>query len=118
MPPKFDPNDPAIAELITLFKSIGLSETKSLEAVRNPKTAATLKDIAISCNLAATPLDDKQAGLIALLANQGSKLAQPERDYVAAAVADGRLKSTDQLNGTHRVIKVVPVRDRLKLLRA
>lgn len=109
MPPKFDPNDPAISELITLFKSIGLSETKSLEAVRNPKTAATLKDIAISCNLAANPLDDKQAGLIALLANQGSKLAQPERDYVAAAVADGRLKSTDQLNAAIKYVGEHPL---------
>jgi len=99
MPPKFDPNDPAVAELVSLFKAFGLSETKSLEAVRNPKTAATLKDIVESCNLTTNPLDDKQAGLIASLATQGSKLAEPERTYIAAAVADGRLRTSDQLAG-------------------
>jgi glutaminyl-tRNA synthetase len=99
MPPKFDPNDPAVVELVSLFKSFGLSETKSLEAVRNPKTAATLKDIVQSCNLPANPLDDKQAGLVASLATQGSKLVEPERNYIAAAVADGRLRSADQLAG-------------------
>lgn len=101
MPPKFDPNDPAVVELVSLFKSFGLSETKSLEAVRNPKTAATLKDIVQSCNLTANPLDDKQAGLIASVASQGSKLGEPERNYIAAAVADGRLKSADQVSGTY-----------------
>lgn len=100
MPPKFDPTDPAIAELLNLFKSFGLSETKSLEAVRNPKTAATLKDIVVANDLTAKPLEDKQAGLIASLATQGAKIAEPERNYIAGAVADGRLKTTDQLSGT------------------
>jgi glutaminyl-tRNA synthetase len=100
MPPKFDPNEPAVVELVSLFKSFGLSETKSLEAVRNPKTAAALKDIVQSCNLSANPLDDKQSGLIASLASQGSKLAEPERNYIAVAVADGGLRSADQLGGT------------------
>jgi glutaminyl-tRNA synthetase len=99
MPPKFDLSDPAISELVTLFKSIGLSETKSIEAVRNPKTAATLKEIVVANDLTANPLEDKQAGLIASLATQGSKLPEAERNYVARAVADGRLKTTDQLSG-------------------
>jgi glutaminyl-tRNA synthetase len=100
MPPKFDANDPAIVELLLLFKSFGLSETKSVEAVRNPKTAAALKEIVVACNLNANPLDDKQAGLIASLAAQGTKLADPERNYIGNAVADGRIRSTDQLSGT------------------
>ena len=100
MPPKFDLNDPAVAELLQLFTSFGLSETKSVEAIRNPKTAATLKEIIVSCNLTEHPLDDKQSGLVALLANQGAKLPEDERNYVARAVADGRLKTTNQLSGT------------------
>lgn len=102
MPPKFDPNDPATVELLTLFKSFGLSETKSLEAARNSKTAATLKGLVVANNLTSNPLDDKQAGLIASLANQGAKLAEPERNYIANAVADSRLKTTDQLAGTSK----------------
>ncbi|KIM25557.1 hypothetical protein M408DRAFT_208408 [Serendipita vermifera MAFF 305830] len=109
MPPKFDPNDPAVVELVSLFKSFGLSETKSLEAVRNPKTAATLKDIVQACNLTANPLDDKQAGLIASLATQGSKLAEPERNYIATAVADGRLKTADQVTAAVKFLTESPL---------
>ncbi|KAG8761481.1 hypothetical protein FRC14_003894 [Serendipita sp. 396] len=108
MPPKFDPNDPAVAELINLFKSFGLSETKSLEVARNPKTAATLQEIVVSCKLTANPLEDKQAGLISLLANQSSKLGEEERDYIAKAIADSRLKSNDQLNAAIKFLEVNP----------
>ncbi|KAG8810402.1 hypothetical protein FRC18_004079, partial [Serendipita sp. 400] len=108
MPPKFDPNDPAVAELINLFKSFGLSETKSLEVARNPKTAATLQEIVVSCKLTANPLEDKQAGLISLLANQSSKLGEEERDYIAKAIADSRLKSNDQLNAAIKYLEVNP----------
>ena len=99
MPPKFDPNDPAVVELVSLFTSFGLSETKSLEAVRNPKTATILRDTVRSCNLTTNPLDDKQASLVASLATQGAKLPESERHYIAAAIADGRLRSPDQLAG-------------------
>ncbi|KAG8823436.1 hypothetical protein FRC17_009334, partial [Serendipita sp. 399] len=108
MPPKFDPNDPAIAELVNLFKSFGLSETKSLEVARNSKTAATLQEIVVSCDLTANPLDDKQAGLVSLLANQGSKLGEEERNYVARAIADSRLKSNDQLNAAIKYLEAHP----------
>ncbi|CAG7848705.1 Probable glutamine--tRNA ligase; AltName: Full=Glutaminyl-tRNA synthetase; Short=GlnRS [Serendipita indica DSM 11827] len=108
MPPKFDPNDPAIAELLQLFKSFGLSETKSAEAIRNPKTAATLKEIVVACNLAEHPLDDKQSGLVALLANQGGKLPEEERNYIARAIADGRLKTTNQLSAAIKYVEKNP----------
>lgn len=99
MPPKFDPNDPAIVELISLFKSSGISEVKALEAVRNPKTSAALKQLVLDNRFNEKPLDDKSAGLLASLASQGSKLGDDGRDYIARAVADGRLKTTDQLSG-------------------
>ena len=99
MPPKFDPNDPAIAELISLFKSSGISEVKTLEAVRNPKTSASLKQLVLDNQFNDKPLDDKSAGLLASLANQGSKLGDDERNYIARAIAQGRLKTTDQLSG-------------------
>lgn len=99
MPPKFNPNDPEIVELVTLFKSFGLSETKSLEAVRNPKTAATLKEIIVDNKLTATPLEDKEAGLVSNLATQGTKLEAEQKNYIVQAIGDGRLKSNDQLSG-------------------
>ena len=99
MPPKFDPNDPAIAELISLFKSSGISEVKTLEAVRNPKTAAALKQLVQDNRFNEKPLDNKSAGLLASLASQASKLGDDVRNYIARAIADGRLKTTDQLSG-------------------
>jgi len=99
MPPKFDPNDPAIAELILLFKSSGLSEVKTLEAVRNPKTTAALKQLVLDNRFDDKPLDDKSASLLASLASQGLKLSDDERNYIARAIADGRLKTNDQLSG-------------------
>lgn len=99
MPPKFDPNDPAIAELILLFKSSGISEVKTLEAVRNPKTSAALKQLVLDNRFDDKPLDDKSASLVASLASQGSKLSDDERNYIARAIADGRLKTNDQLSG-------------------
>jgi len=99
MPPKFDPNDPEIAELVSLFKSSGISEVKTLEAVRNPKTSAALKQLVLANKFNDKPLDDKSASLLASLANQGSKLSDDERNYIARAIADGRLKTNDQLSG-------------------
>lgn len=99
MPPKFDPNDPAIAELILLFKSSGISEVKTLEAVRNPKTSAALKQLVLDNRFDDKPLDDKGASLLASLASQGSKLDDDERNYIARAIAGGRLKTNDQLSG-------------------
>jgi glutaminyl-tRNA synthetase len=99
MPPKFDPNDRAITELISLFKSSGISEVKTLEAVRNPKTSAALKQLVLDNKFNDKPLDDKSAGLLASLASQGSKLSDDERNYIARAIVEVRLKTTDQLSG-------------------
>src|SRR5258708_3391488 len=98
MPPKSNPNDPAIAELVSLFKSSGIQEVKTLEAVRNPKPSAALKHLVLDNRFNHEPLDDKSAGLLAGLANRGSKLSNDEGNYIARAIADGRLKTSDQLS--------------------
>lgn len=99
MPPKFDPKDPAVAELIATFRTIGLSPSKATDAARNPKNAAALRDLIVANSLNAAPLDEKRASLIATLAIQAGGLGEGERTYAVDAIVDGRLKSVDQVSG-------------------
>ena len=97
MAPKADA--PETAELIELFKKIGLTQAKAAEAAKSAKSASTLKSIIETHDLVSKSLDEKQAVLLAALAVQGSKLGEGERSYAVAAVLDGRLKTTDQVAG-------------------
>lgn len=97
MAPKVDA--PETAELIELFKKIGLTQSKAAEAAKSPKSAATLRNIIESHDLVNKQLDDKQAVLLATLAVQGNKLGDAERSYAVDAILDGRLKTTDQVSG-------------------
>ena len=97
MPPKAPSAD--TAELIELFKSIGLTQSKAAEAAKSPKSAATLKDIIEKKQLAGKDLDEKTSVLLAAVAVQSSKLGEDERGYAVDAILDGRLKSTDQVSG-------------------
>lgn len=97
MPPKAD--NPQTAELIELFKSIGLTQAKAAEAAKSPKSAAVLKEIIETNKLSEKQIEEKQAVLLASLAVQGSKLGEREREYAVEAILDGRLKTTDQVSG-------------------
>ena len=98
MPPKAA-NSAETAELIELFKSIGLTQSKAAEAAKSPKSAATLKEIIEKKQLASKNLDEKTSVLLATVAVQSSKLGDGEREYAVDAILDGRLKSTDQVSG-------------------
>ena len=96
--------------LITLFQSIGLSPSKSAEAAKNQKGASVLKDLIERRSLAtgnASPIQEKQAGLIAALATQiakSAKLDASAQDYVLDKILSGDLKSVDQVNGEFRLL--------------
>ncbi|KAF8341519.1 glutamine-tRNA ligase [Cantharellus anzutake] len=98
MPPKFSPDDPAIAALISSFKAIGLTDSKAIEAARSPKNAAALKSLVDRADLTNEEnLDEKKATLIASLSNAATKLDDPARLYVVRAVIDGKIKSGEQV---------------------
>jgi glutaminyl-tRNA synthetase len=92
---------PETAVYIDLFKSIGLTQAKAAEAAKSAKSAALLQGLIERHSLAGR-VDEKQAGLVAALAVQGAKIGEDERGYVVDAIVDGRLKSTDQVNGASR----------------
>lgn len=91
---------PETAAYIDLFRSIGLTQAKASEAAKSAKSAGLLQDLIERHALTGGRIDDKQAGLVAALAVQGAKIGEDERGYVVDAIVDGRLKSTDQVNGT------------------
>lgn len=99
MAPTFNPDDPAIASLISSFKALGLPEAKAVEAAKSPKNAASLKALIDQADLTKANLDEKKAFLILSLSIAASKLDDDARLHVAGAVVDGRLKSAEQLSG-------------------
>ncbi|KAG8725870.1 hypothetical protein FRC12_023946 [Ceratobasidium sp. 428] len=103
MPPKFDPNDPAVAELISLFQSIGLSSTRATEAARS-KSAPALKDTIQTHSLDTKNLDEKQALSIQSVVTQGAKLGPAEKSYAIGAIVDRKIKSPEQLSGELDVV--------------
>ncbi|KAI0751547.1 glutaminyl-tRNA synthetase [Daedaleopsis nitida] len=107
MAPKADASD--TAELIELFKKIGLTQAKAAEAAKSPKSAGTLKSIIETHDLTSKSLDDKQAVLLAVLAVQGSKLGDGERSYAVDAILDGRLKTTDQVGEAVKYLDAHPL---------
>ena len=98
MPPKVELSS-EVQDLIALFKSIGLTQSKAAEAAKSPKGAGILKEIIETHGLGGRTIEEKQAVLLASLAVQGTKLGAPERGYAVDAVLDGRLKTTDQVSG-------------------
>ncbi len=90
---------PETAAYVDLFKSIGLTQAKAAEAAKSAKSAALLQGLIERHSLTGGRVDEKQAGLVAALAVQGAKIGEDERGYVVDTIIDGRLKSTDQVNG-------------------
>lgn len=95
-------DDPAARELITLFTSIGLTRAKAAEAAKSAKSAAVLKALIETHDVAAKKLDEKQAGVVVALAITLSKVdsvGAGVEEYIVSKIADGDLKSIDQVNG-------------------
>ncbi|TFK55454.1 glutamine-tRNA ligase [Heliocybe sulcata] len=107
--PKASLSNADVEDLITLFKTIGLAQSKAAEAAKNAKSAAILKELIEKHNLTAKGLDEKQGTLTAALAVQGSKLEQGQRSYALDAILDERLKSTDQVSAAVKYLDSHPL---------
>jgi glutaminyl-tRNA synthetase len=94
--------DPSSDPLVILFKSIGLPQSKAVEANKSAKSALVLKDLIEKYDLAATKLDEKRAVLITSFAGNLSKaiaVGDDEKSFVISDILDGKLKSVDQVSG-------------------
>lgn len=96
------PVDASSDPLVILFKSIGLSQSKAVEANKNLKSALVLKDLIEKHNLVAAGLDEKQAVLVTSFAGNIAKtvaVGDNEKSFVVADILKGNLKSVDQVSG-------------------
>ena len=96
------PNEQDSSSLVSLFKSIGLTQTKAADAVKAPKSANILKEIIESHAVVAGGLDEKKASLIstlAILLAKASTVGSDEREYVINCILCSKLKTVDQITG-------------------
>lgn len=89
-----------IDALATTFEAIGLNQAKAKDAAKSPKIAEPLKHLIETFKLSERSVNDRQASLLVHLAPPSARLAgDNERGYIVDKIIDGRLKSTDQVNG-------------------
>lgn len=109
MPPKLDLSDPKVASLISLFNSIGLSDTLAQDTVRNSKIAPILESTIKDAD-AENGCDKATGNLLYALATGLPKDAKPlHRSYIAKAIAGGKLKSSEQVTGKPLQFKVIMI---------
>ena len=106
MPPKFNPEAPENASLISLFSSLGLSNNAAVNLVRTPKQSAPFKALIDDYDLAGKTFDDKQAAALVKLSATGGKLSSEDRGFVVRKIVDGSLKSPDQVTGMLSRVRV------------
>ncbi|KAH0839954.1 glutaminyl-tRNA synthetase [Lanmaoa asiatica] len=87
----------------SLFESIGLSKSKAAEAAKSAKSAAILRNLIHSYDLASESelLGEKRAVLIAALAVQLTKapnVDDAKQGYIVKVICEEKLKSVDQVN--------------------
>lgn len=93
------PTPAEIEQLCAYFQSAGVSATRSLEVAKNPKTSAAAHALFTSNKIEDKGLSEKQSLLVLQVAKDGAKLSEDDRNYIVAAVVDGRLKGADQVTG-------------------
>ncbi len=99
-PSKPDSSNP----LISLFKSLGLSQAKAAEAAKSPKSAAILKELIEKYSLVSDQggLDEKHANLVVALSGSLTKsesIGDAEQKYIIDKILEDKLKSVDQVSG-------------------
>ncbi|KAK8864247.1 glutamine-tRNA ligase [Kwoniella newhampshirensis] len=108
MPPKFDPNSPESASLISLFTSLGLTSNSATELVRQPKSGVAFKALVDEYDLNGKHFDEKQAGALVKLSALGRKLGPAEKGYIVGRVVDGGLKTPDQVAAAVKYVEGNP----------
>lgn len=103
MPPKFDPNSPENASLISLFTSLGLAPNSAIELVKQPKSGAAFKGLIDEFHLEGKSLTEKQAASLVKLGTGSGKLGPAEKGFVVEKILAGDVKSPDQVTGESKV---------------
>ncbi|KAG0235508.1 hypothetical protein BGW42_005121 [Actinomortierella wolfii] len=83
--------------LVALFQSIGLSESKAKETLKNKNLAPTLERAITSAGFRDTGCDKSTGALVYSLASTITPAAAPHLDYIAQAIRNGKLLTADQV---------------------
>ncbi|KAK4698430.1 glutaminyl-tRNA synthetase, partial [Phenoliferia sp. Uapishka_3] len=102
------PTAEAISELCSYFQSAGLSETRALEIAKNAKTSPAAATLFKANKIEEKGLSDKQGMMILQIAKDGAKLTEEQRNFIVAAVVDGRFKGADQVTAALKYLATNP----------
>ncbi|KAF8917880.1 tRNA synthetases class I, catalytic domain-containing protein [Mucidula mucida] len=108
-PSKPDSSNP----LVSLFKSLGLSQAKAAEAAKSPKSAAILKELIEKYSLVSDQggLDEKHANLVVALSGNLAKsesIGDAEQKYIIDKILEDKLKSVDQVSAASKYLEAHP----------
>ncbi|CAG8596186.1 10373_t:CDS:2 [Diversispora eburnea] len=85
------------SELITLFQKIGLTEQRAKDTAKNKKLAPTLESTIIEAGFIQNVCDKSVGALLYTLASTVNKDASHHLGYLARAISNNKLKSSDQV---------------------
>jgi glutaminyl-tRNA synthetase len=86
-------------ELVSLFQSIGLTEQRAKDTVKNKKLAPTLQTTIAEAGISETGCDKATGALLYTLASTVTKNATTHLGYIARAIIDKKLKTAEQVAG-------------------
>ncbi|CAG8776891.1 11850_t:CDS:2 [Gigaspora margarita] len=84
-------------ELIALFQAIGLKEQRAKETVKNKKLALNLQNTISEAGITQSGCDKSVGDLLYTLASTVNKGASTHLGYLARAISDNRLNSSEQV---------------------
>ncbi|KAF8930698.1 tRNA synthetases class I, catalytic domain-containing protein [Dissophora ornata] len=91
-------------DLTLLFQNIGLSDAKAKETAKNKTLAPTLERTVYAAGLDHAPCEKSTGALLYALASTITPGALPHLDYLAKAIGDSKLTTTDQVAAAIRFV--------------
>ncbi|KAG0000869.1 hypothetical protein BGZ79_005382 [Entomortierella chlamydospora] len=83
--------------LVVLFQNIGLTEQKAKETAKNKNLAPTLERVINTAGFQNKPSEKGTGALLYHLASTSTPAAAPHLDYIAEAIRDSKLTTSDQV---------------------
>ncbi|KAG0311905.1 hypothetical protein BGZ97_011561 [Linnemannia gamsii] len=92
-------------QLVALFQNIGLAEQKAKETAKNKNLAPTLEKAIHSAGYDTNPAEKSTGALVYALASTITPTALPHLDYLAKAIRDSRLTTSDQVSAAIKFVQ-------------
>ncbi|KAH7036572.1 tRNA synthetases class I, catalytic domain-containing protein [Linnemannia elongata] len=92
-------------QLVALFQNIGLAEQKAKETAKNKNLAPTLEKAIHSAGYDSKPAEKSTGALVYALASTITPTALPHLDYLAKAIRDSRLTTSDQVSAAIKFVQ-------------